>query len=229
MFDLSSNHCFHLRISGEKEELLDVVLAFHKKWPMEKFVCGYEQKGTNHHCHLHIQYDASMSMYHQSKAGKSARSAFFDKHEYSGAYNFQKLVKPPINNILYVIKDLDIMAFGNLTEEEIEKYEEMTKAINCSKKMDTREKLLIAFREQYKDIPKMLPNTDPLLAGLGQTIYNDEYPHKLHQIATFIHWHFINTYDKPPPVIHMREYVLWIASKECDMNTKDYYYNIFKD
>jgi len=99
--------------------------------------------------------------------------------------------------------------------------------IQKNMKMEQRHKLLEQFKEDHKDIPKMIP--DMAKGHEGQQIPNPLYPYKLHKIASWIHDEYINKYDKEPPINHMRGYVLYIASKVCDMDTDAYYYNIFKD
>lgn len=227
MFDLESKTSFHLRITGSREKCLSALLEFQKKWPSDKMIAGYEEVEDNHHIHCHIQFNDEMSAYHESGKGKSARSTFFKKCDMSGLFNFQKLVKPPKNNICYVVKDCDVCYKHNLTDEDMEQIQQWNEDIERSKKMEQRDKLLEAFKLKFKDVPLQIlsKNYNPLDGEL-EMVDNPDYPHELWQIANWIHWQYIDVYNKPPPIVHMREYVLWIASKMKIIDSEDYYRKI---
>lgn len=227
MFDLSSNFCFHLRLTCDKTRSKELITLFTAKFKPSKFVICHETSESGiEHSHTHIEADEAFFTYHISNKGKQARSDFFRKHNMAGLYNFQKLEKTPRQNICYVIKDGDYIAYKGITEDELEELKQWTAEIEKSKKTDTRDKLLEAFREYYKDIPTHIEAEDTL-GGNIILIQNDDYPHELYQVAEWIHWHFINIYNKPPPTTHMREYMLWISSKEKIINTRAYYQQLF--
>lgn len=229
MFNLESKHCFHLRITAKKELCKEILLAFIGKYKALAAVTGFEtSKEGVEHSHTHLEMTSAEYEYHISDKGKTARSAFFKKHNLAGLYNFQKLDTTPLQNIQYCIKDDDIIFGLNMDKAQLEEIKKMVVKIQQNMKMEMRNKLLEAFREAHKDIPRMIHKD---IGGLDDAIeiINPEYPNKLHEIAEWIHWHYIDVYDKPPPIIHMREYVLWIASKQCNMDTKAYYFNMFKE
>lgn len=226
MFDLSSNYCFHLRLTCEKDTSRELITLFTKKFKPVKFVICHEVSESGvAHSHSHIEGDEAFAKYHESKAGKTARSAFFEKHDMKGLYNFTKLTKTPRQNICYVVKGNNYIATKGITDDEIEELKQWTEEIEKSKKMEQRDKLLALYREEFKHIPRMKKEKNCL--DEEYEVVNDERPHRLYEIAQWIHWTYIDDFNKPPPTVHMREYVLWIASKECGMDTKAYYFNMF--
>jgi len=239
MFDLSSNFCFHLRLTCDKARSKELITLFTAKFKPSKFVICHEISESGiEHSHSHIEADEAFFTYHISNKGKQARSDFFRKHNMGGLYNFQKLDRAPRQNICYVIKDGDYIAYKGITEAELEELKQWTAEIEKSKKLDTRDKLLVAFNEEHKDIPEFIftPKNEVFIDGIQQfPLYEADYdkafnqarPHELNEIASWIHWHFIEKWRKPPPTTHMREYVLWIASESCSMDTKKYYCNMF--
>lgn len=230
MFNLESKTCFHLRITASSEKSKEVMMIFIAKYKPKSCITGHEtSKEGVEHSHTHLEFDDAGYQYHISDKGKTSRSSFFKKLELAGLYNFQKVEKTALQNIQYCIKD-DHIIFGlNMNQPQIEEIKKMVVEIQKSMKMEQRNKLLEAFREAHKHISRtILKAIGPLDDGFIE-VCNPEYPSKLHEIAEWIHWHYIDVYDKPPPIIHMREYVLWIASKQCNMDTKSYYFNMFKE
>lgn len=227
MFDLETKQCFHLRLTCERERSMEVIQLFIEKFTPVAVVTAHEFSKTEvAHSHSHIEMSKKEFDYHNTNAGKTARSAFFKKHDMAGLYNFQQLEKKAVENIKYCIKDFDIIYKHNCDDAQLETIRQMVIKIQKNMKMEQRHKLLEAFKEDHKDIPKMIADTskDRKLTEIP----NPLYPYKLWQVAQWIHHHYIDVYDKPPPVVHMREYVLYIATKECDMDTQEYYYNLFK-
>ena len=230
MFDLESKYCFHLRVTGQLELCKEVLKQFNHKYTPLSSISAFEVSKENvEHCHSHIEFDKENYEYHISDKGKTSRSAFFKKHNLAGLYNFQQLTKPSINNIQYCIKDDNIINELNTCPQQLAQIKETVIKIQANMKMEQRHKLLEAFKEEHKHIPKKVLKQINPLDGEKEEIWNPEFPYQLHRIASWIHWYYITAYDKPPPIIHMKEYVLWIASKECDMDTESYYFNIFKD
>lgn len=226
MFNLESKTCFHLRITAPEVVCKEVMMEFHQKFKPKSSIVAFEtSKQEVEHSHAHLEMSQSEYEYHISDKGKTARSAFFKKHNLVGKYNFQKLDSTALQNIQYCIKDDNIILELNVDSEQLQQIKNMVVAIQKNMKMDQRNKLLEAFIETHKHIPKIVKFTNSL--DEIEDILNPEFPHKLYEIAEWIHWYYINIYDKPPPIIHMREYVLWIASKECKMDTKTYYFNMF--
>jgi hypothetical protein len=208
MLDLSSNYCAHLRITGDKTQCKTVIDAYFKKFKAVSAVCGYEEKGENHHMHCHIELDATTFEYHTSDKGKTARSAFFKKHHLTGLYNFDKLKKTPLNNILYVIKDLDIVAVRNVEDEQLEELRQMTSEINENKRLDQRHKLYEKFKEHIHNHELLKMDT------IGMTEYQLEEHRNIHRISyilKFIHKVYILEWDRDVPLGQLKAYVLYIA------------------
>jgi len=227
MFDLSSNFCFHLRLTCDKARSKELITLFTAKFKPSKFVICHEISESGiEHSHSHIEADEAFFTYHISNKGKQARSDFFRKHNMAGLHNFQKLDRAPRQNICYVIKDGDYIAYKGITEDELEELKQWTAEIEKSKKTDTKDKLLEAFREYIKPIPRVLLDEDTL-SGEWIRYNNPDFPHALWQVAQWIHRHFIDEWNKPPPTTHMREYVLWLSSKTDIINTMAYYIHLF--
>ncbi len=63
--------------------------------------------------------------YQNTNAGKTARAAFFRKHNLVGLYNFQQMEKTAVENIQYCIKDDDIIYKHNCDDAQIEEIRQM--------------------------------------------------------------------------------------------------------
>lgn len=216
MLDLSSNYCFHLRITADKQKCKETLEAFIKKWEPVAMISGFElSKSDVSHCHVHLEYTKELYDYHNSDKGKVARGAFFKKNDLVGLYNFQKLNKQPINNILYVIKARHIILQKNITEEEICSLFDKTTQIEESKKLDTRHKILEEFKQhitkfKFEELPDdSIEDTDEQKQKrirLGQVS-------ELSYIALFIHKLYVVKWDKDPPLSNVKSYVLYVAEK----------------
>lgn len=215
---------FHVRVTLTRDDSVKVCKQIVEHFKPIRYICGYEEVGDNKHMHMHIETSKEQRDYLISGAGKNYKSTFFKKIGYSGKYYFQEC-EDPKGNELYVAKDLDIVDH-NYEEEDYDLIINETKKINENKKLEQRDKLLEAFKQEYKDIPKQIKSNDNALDDL-LFIDNPDYPHELWQIAQWIHWQYINIYNKPPPIVHMKEYVLWIASKMELMDTESYYRKMF--
>lgn len=225
-----SKNGFHLRVTVKKQAAkqltIDLVAAFK---PL-KYVVGFEKKGDNEHIHWHIEFCQDKTSYHHSNAGKTWRSALFKKLGFAGEYNFQRVEKSDEQNILYVIKDLDVLQH-NLSQEEFEEYQQKTQIINADKKLDVRQKLLARIKDKIKDIPptkKALTKSD--LDDDYEVHLNKHYPHRLYQISALIHDIYVDEWDKDPPTMHMKGYTLYIASKiSLSFDTKSYYAKLYNE
>lgn len=229
MFDLESKTSYHLRITGERDDCIEMLQKFNDKWSAEKLIAGYEEVDENHHVHAHIQFDEKQAEYHDSDKGKSARSALFKKYNFAGLYNFQKLVKPPKNNICYVVKDLDVCVWVGISDEDIDEINEWNADIEKSKKQDQREKILEAITI---DLVSYLKTYDIQMNKLYQLQNEEEidqytnlkrdlesgrsYRESLTYIAEFISKLYIREYNKEPPLNQMRQYTLYVAQKLSD-------------
>lgn len=224
-----SQNGYHLRVTVKKEEAPKLTEQLVCLLNPQKYVVGFEKKGDNEHIHCHLEFTEDKTNYHNSAAGKTWRSALFKKLGYAGAYNFQKVEKTDEKNILYVIKELSILKH-NFSDEEFDDYKQKTEIINEDKKKDTRHKLLELIKQKVKDIPPVfLSDLDDIDGDYqqGESAFyklNPKYPHKLSQIALLIHNIYIDEWDKDPPTVHMRGYVLYISQKLQTINNIDEYY-----
>ena len=227
MFDLSSNTCVHLRITASKEICIKVLDDIHRTWPgIQAMITGFEvSKEGVAHCHSHIEFIQAKYDYHMMDKGKTYRSAAFKKLDLVGMYNFQKLDTTPIQNIQYCIKDDDIIYKFNVCETQLEEIKNNVQKIQKEMKLTQRDRLLEAFREQFKSIPKLITRKNCL--DEDEVVRNDDRPHRLYEIAEWIHNYYVYKLNLPPPTMHMKEYVLWMATKEEVFDGKDYYAKMF--
>lgn len=243
MFDLESKYCFHLRITGTREKCIEAVTAFKNKWCPMAAITGFEKSQKEvEHCHTHIQFDYAQHEYHMASKGKTARSEFFKKLDLSGKYNFDKVVKMPIDNLKYCLKDDDIIYQHNVNAEQLQQIKNMVIEVKESMKMETRDKLLNLYKEHLKTMKDFLSKFDD--PGFTNGIRNPvKYTaedvsrrldiQELSYIARFIHNVYINQWSKEPPLSHLKGYVLYIAEKvdEPNLNYKQcikaYYEKMF--
>lgn len=136
---------FHLRISTTKKNGLAVLNEFQSSFKISAIVSAFEHKGIetdgtiiNPHCHSYIKYYETPT--------KQAISAFFKKWKHliikpkseTAGYSHIKQKKSKEENIIYTIKDGDII-INTLGDLNI--YKEKTKMINDSKSLSSRDKL----------------------------------------------------------------------------------------
>lgn len=215
----------HLRITGEREDIEKIIQEFIVKFRPITYVFSYEEVEDNHHVHAHLEYE--------NVPKKQSLSDFMSKKGFKGKYYHKELDKEPINNLLYVLKDLDIICH-NLEQERYEQLIQTTKRINEDKKKNARHKI---YELAYKKFITYIDNMpESSLAEFKD--YREKQPFKsLSQITDFIIQLYVLDYDKEPPLSHIRGYVLYIAQKFlkddkispfCFQIEKDYYFYVNK-
>lgn len=117
--------------------------------------------------------------------------------QYNGKYYHQQVKTTNRQNMLYVVKELDLVTH-NLSPKMIAKLKELTDDINENKKMNQRHKLLIEY--------------DTYLSKMTSTEITSQL-FTLPQLARWIMNYYITVYDKEPPLAHLKGYTLYIASK----------------
>lgn len=179
--------CRHMRITISREDAPNIISAFVKKFKPIVYVFGYEDKPNNKHIHGHLEFKSEEDI-----PKSSTRSDFFKKHKLSGKYYFKELDKEIKNNLLYVVKELDLLQ-NNLSEDEVEELREMTDAINEDKKKDPKIKLLERIKIKIK--------AGDMIIGSAQ-------------IAREIHNIYVDEWDKlSPPNGLLQQYTLFIMQK----------------
>lgn len=203
---------YHLRVTMEREEADKVLDKFVEKFKPITYVFSYEEVEDNHHIHGHLEYDAIPK--------RQTISDFFKRHNLSGCYYHKEIEKEPINNLLYVLKDLDIIDH-NLEQERYDTLIETTKRINDDKKKQARHKLLEIIEADLKPFFEREPKQSENETMDEYEKYMEAYQEwastcpylTLSDIADRIMSIYIDDYDKEPPLAHMRGYVLYIAHK----------------
>lgn len=202
--DIDNNNCefideiqnkgYHLRVTGEKKQLTELVEQYIKQFKPSVYIFAYEEKDKNHHIHGHLEYSKL------PKSFKQALSQWMKSRGYTGKYYHQQIVTTNEQNKLYITKDLDIIKH-NLTEEQMDQLKQATNEINEDKKLSQRHKLTQAFNDY-------LSTQDPARVSKMYT--------ELKDIAHWIMRYYLNKYDKEPPLAHIKGYTIYIASK-CDI------------
>lgn len=189
----------HLRVTCDKETANKIWPLFVKKFNPTVYIFGFETKGDNHHFHGHLEYEIEPK--------KSTVCDWFKSQNLSGKYYHKELDKDPINNKLYVVKDLDILGH-NLSDDELEYLKERTEEIDLDKSKDIKVKL-------YERIKKRL-------------LTYDEFGHcdmvpTSHGIAMAVTEIYVDEWDKlPPPFGLHQQYVLYLLKKlYSDKDLKD--------
>jgi len=169
----------HFRLTIERDEALVFIPLFIQKWQhLVKYLFTYEEKGDNHHIHGHLEWD---------KYSKQTMSDWMKLMKKSGKYYNDDLQKTAKENLLYITKDLDVLA-TNYSDEEVDAIIKATMAINEDKAMDMRHKLFNLVKDNMSI----------------QTVKD---------LKKFIYLHYVNVLDKEPPFTHLRGYMAYIALK----------------
>lgn len=186
---INDQTAYHLRVTCDREPGKKLMDEYIKKFKPETYIIGYEEVDKNHHIHCHLVYSTVPS--------KQSISQWMKVREYSGKYYHQQVKTTNKQNIMYVVKDLDLISH-NLPPEHIKKIIELTEEVNENKKMSQRHKLLIEY-DKYID-----------------TFTDDEFVKAKFTIASIARWimrYYISVYDKEPPLAHIKGYSLYIANK----------------
>lgn len=208
-YQIVNANCRHLRVTideKQQSEFVDNFIAkFHSAIKMYVFSSEVSDKGV-HHIHGHIEWKDDKI------PKKQSFSDWFKKQKLSGKYYHQQLDKPPINNLLYVTKDLKILSYEANDHEFVEHLKEQTEKINEDKKASSRHKLLQLFKEH---LIKTLKERE-------EKVYKMEDPMELREIlrpwfvVQFIHETYTKLWDKPPHLASMKQTALYIMQKVTD-------------
>lgn len=179
---------YHIRVTGERDKLKQLAELYVKQYKPVVYAFSYEEVDENHHMHGHLEYIKAPT--------KQSISQWMKGKGYSGKYYHQDVKTTSEQNLIYICKDLDII-FHNLTAERFTELKTMTKAINDNKKMDQRHKLLMEYNKYLVSI-----NYDNVAQSWS-----------LAKLARWIMHHYIDVYDKEPPLAHLKGYAIYIANK----------------
>jgi len=191
----SSDYAFHLRITGERDKLKQLTEQYIAQYKPYAYAFAYEEVDDNHHIHGHLEYNKVPT--------KQSISQWMKVKGYSGKY-YHQLVKTTVEaNLIYICKDLDIL-YHNIVPSRMEHIMKKTKEINANKKLEQRHKLLMEYNKYIATYT---------IKDFQTTLFT------LPALARWIMYHYINTYDKEPPLAHLKGYTIYIASK-CDIKDK---------
>lgn len=141
---------YHLRISQNKNECVQILTAFTKKFKVNQIVSAFEHKGYNEdgsfinpHSHSYIKYGVVPS--------KQSISDFFKKQallkdECQAGYSHVKQKTSRDKNLVYVVKQKDIILN---TIGDIQKWIDLSAKVDDEKKMPTRDKLYLLWVEEF--------------------------------------------------------------------------------
>lgn len=136
---------YHFRITGDKNILNNLTLEYVKKFNPKNYLFCFEVSKENvPHCHGHLEYEKWDS--NKTKL----LSTFMKNNGLSGRYYHQKIKKSIEHNILYVIKDKDILR-SNFLATTIELYKSKTLAIEEDKQKQPCDKLIDRFKIKYAE------------------------------------------------------------------------------
>lgn len=208
---IDQEESYHMRVTIDRKDAPSFIDEYIKKFGPVIYIFSYEEVEQNHHIHAHLVFPVG------KEQPKQTRSDWFKKMGFAKKYYFEK-TKESINNILYVLKDLDILKH-NVCEKHYDKVLQQTKVINADKKKQAREKLLELFmshlREEFK----------------GQTEENyeeykkkREYWQQFSSVALFIHKAYVRRWNKSPPISQMKGMVLYICEKADESQQCPVYY-----
>jgi hypothetical protein len=187
-----------------KESLKQLFISYMKKYPMKEYIVGYEEVSEhNRHIHAHVVYSGESPK-------KQTISDFMKKAGYSNKYQHKAVETTDERNKLYVVKDLDIL-LHNLSEEQMEELMEKTEVINESKKKQSRDKVLDAFKKHMEQYAALYAK-DPFEYTNEEKLWTVEHA-RLSYIAKFINKLYINEWNKEPPFSRMKALVIYVGEK----------------
>lgn len=208
---------YHLRVTSSWDLLKSgLITDFINKFGPSVYVFSEEvsEKGVIH-IHGHLEYTGK-------PPASSTMSDLFKRYLLSGKYYHKPLNKDVKNNLLYVVKDLDVK-LHNLPEIQYDSLIEETIAINEDKVRNTRDKLFDLYKiwfqnkkedfivKTFNEITLTEETTYPMIPYWDTTI------NELSAIALFINDIYVVEWKKEPPLAHLNAYVIYIATL---MNTQ---------
>jgi len=203
---------YHMRITSTWDLLKSGLIPdFINKFGPAIYVFSEEvsEKGVIH-IHAHLEYTGK-------PPASSTMSDLFKRYLLSGKYYHKPLNKERKNNLLYVVKDLDVK-LHNLPETEYDSLIEETMLINEDKNKNTRDKLFELYKiwfennkdefiiKTFNEITLTEEITYPIISYWDCTITD------LECIALFINDLYVVEWKKEPPLAHLNAYVLYIAT-----------------
>ena len=223
---------YHLRVTSTWDSVKSgLITDFINKFGPSIYVFSEEvsDKGVIH-IHGHLEYTGK-------PPASSTMSDLFKRYLLSGKYYHQPLKKDIKNNLLYVLKDLNIKSH-NLSETEYDELITETVAINDDKKKNTRDKLFELYKIWFYIQRPKCEFKVTIITDLGDELTTDEtelcyfgtYLNDVTTIALFINDLYVNEWKKEPPLAHLNGYVLYIATlmnKEIQLESLWGYYNIY--
>lgn len=175
---------FHLRITTlSRTHAVEIIRLFLIKFvdKLQKYIFSHEisEQGQSH-VHAHLEYKPDKA------PCRSTLCDFFKAQNLQSKYYNKCIQKTEEANVLYIIKELDIIDH-NFPGPEFEQLMELTNTINKNKKLSPKEKLIQAFQDK---------------------IYLN-----LNDLASDINNLYIDQYDQIPPIHNTRKYALYVARK----------------
>lgn len=206
------SNSFHLRITGEHAKLKTIVNAYIEKFKPTKYAFGFEKSANGvEHVHGYLEY--------QDIPSKQNISNFFkpllEKRVKGGEakYYHKECRETDERNLQYCTKSGDV-PITNLTKEQLDEVKNKNKEIEEDKKLDQRNKLYNEFVTHIKKIDEKITKLYQNYEENDKTIkIIQRQVHRLSYIANFINDLYVFKYFKEPPVLHMRGYVLYIATR----------------
>lgn len=203
--NIQIEHCRHLRVTVADEQSRNFISQFLIKFKndLQMFIISSEiSKEGVHHLHGHLEW--------KKIPKRQTLSDWFKKQQLSGKYYHQQLDKPPINNMLYCVKDLKILEH-NITAAQLSELETRTIEINEDKKKSTRQKLLELFKKELvEDHTIILTRPREVREKQINDLVTAEY------VLQFIHNTYTRVWDKPPHLSSMKQTCLYIMQKVTD-------------
>jgi len=198
-------NCRHLRVTIGRDASNLLINLFISKFDLYQYVFSYEEVGDNHHIHAHLEYNTIPK--------KTTLSDFFKKQNLTGKYYHKALDKEPINNILYCLKELDIIVH-NFPPASYDDFILQTKQINENKSKSSRVKLLDLFKVYITE--EVNKATASSLDVVGVDMTSSQQIMELARPGTvvrFIHNVYVDEWDKAPHLSSMKATALYIMQK----------------
>lgn len=195
-----------MRITISRDEALKFVPVLVNKFGVSAYIYAFEKpedNPTNEHIHCHLEMD---------NYKKSTMSDFMKKHNLTGKYNCQLVRKTKMDNLIYILKNGDILGQQNMNADEVEEALNTTARINDEKKIPMKEQLLNEWNKQNSQRSYM--------GGIYVS-----FPQTKYELIMFIDAYHIERDYLPPTNTLKNQYAIYLLTKINNNKKQTKYYN----
>lgn len=197
---------YHLRLTVDRARAITFMPLLVSKFKVSACVCAFEKpedNPDNEHIHAHLEIE---------NYKKSTMSDFMKKHGFSGKYYCKLLQKTKHDNLVYVLKNGDIIYSLGINQEDIDNALNDTERINDEKKKPMKEQLLDEWNKRYQQ--------ETYLKGKYVRLPSTKY-----ELLIFIDNYHVERDYLPPTLTLKTQYAIYLLTKINKQKSQTPYYN----